>query len=142
MTLKVFLFNCSSGKNKKVDAIRIDKWLWAVRLFKTRTQASDACRGGKIKIDGQNVKPSRDIKEGDEIEVQLSVIRKKVKVKQLLKNRVSAKLVENYLEDLTPVEEYEKLDMMKQLNHEKRDRGIGRPTKKDRRTITKLKNSN
>ena len=142
MTLKVFLFSCSSGKNKKVDAIRIDKWLWAVRLYKTRTQASDGCRGGKIKIDGQNVKPSRDIKEGDEIEVQLSVIRKKVKVKQLLKNRVSAKLVENYLEDLTPVEEYEKLDMMKQLNHEKRDRGTGRPTKKDRRTITKLKNSN
>ncbi len=98
-----------------MDAIRIDKWLWAVRLFKTRTQASDACRGGKIKIDSQNVKPSRDIKEGDEIEVQLSIIRKKVKVKQLLKNRVSAKLVDNYLEDLTPVEEYEKLQMRLEL---------------------------
>ena len=122
-----------------MDTIRIDKWLWAVRLFKTRTQASDACRGGKIKIDGQNVKPSRDIKVGEEIEVQMGIVRKKVAVKAILKNRVGAKLVENYMEDLTPTEEYEKLDMLKQLNYEKRDRGTGRPTKKNRRDISKLK---
>ena len=124
-----------------MDTIRIDKWLWAVRLFKTRTQASDACRGGKVKIDGQNVKPSRDIKVGEEIEVQMGIVRKKVGVKAILKNRVGAKLVENYMEDLTPTEEYEKLDMLKQLNYEKRDRGTGRPTKKNRRDISKLKDS-
>lgn len=122
-----------------MDTIRIDKWLWAVRLFKTRTQASDACRGGKVKIEGQNVKPSRDIKVGEEIEVQMGIVRKKVAVKAILKNRVGAKLVENYMEDLTPTEEYEKLDMLKQLNYEKRDRGTGRPTKKNRRDISKLK---
>jgi len=124
-----------------VDSIRIDKWLWAVRLFKTRTQASDACKGGKIKIAGQNAKPSREIKKGDEIEVQLAAIRKKVRVKELLKNRVAAKLVDDYLEDLTSPEEYEKLEMMKQLNYERRKRGKGRPTKKERRTITKLKDN-
>jgi ribosome-associated heat shock protein Hsp15 len=122
-----------------LDTIRIDKWLWAVRLFKTRTQASDACRGGKVKMDGQNVKPSRDIQVGEEIEIQIGIIRKKVAVKAILKNRVGAKLVENYMDDLTPVEEYEKLAMLKQLNYEKRDRGTGRPTKKNRRDITKLK---
>ncbi|RLD30975.1 MAG: RNA-binding S4 domain-containing protein [Bacteroidetes bacterium] len=121
--------------------MRIDKWLWAVRLFKTRTQASDACKGGKIKIAGQNAKPSREIKKGDEIEVQLAAIRKKVRVKELLKNRVAAKLVDDYLEDLTSPEEYEKLEMMKQLNYERRKRGKGRPTKKERRTITKLKDN-
>jgi ribosome-associated heat shock protein Hsp15 len=122
-----------------MDTIRIDKWLWAVRLFKTRTQASDACRGGKVKMDGQNVKPSRDIRVGEEIEVQMGIIRKKVAVKAILKNRVGAKLVENYMEDLTPVEEYDKLDLLKQLNYERRDRGTGRPTKKNRRDISKLK---
>jgi ribosome-associated heat shock protein Hsp15 len=124
-----------------LETIRIDKWLWAVRLYKTRTQASDACRGGKVKMDGQNVKPSREIRIGEEIEVQLGIIRKKITVKAILKNRVGAKLVDDYVEDLTPVEEYEKLDMLKQLNYEKRDRGIGRPTKKNRRDINKLKNS-
>ena len=122
-----------------MDTIRIDKWLWAVRLYKTRTQASDACRGGKVKMDGQNVKPSRDIRVGEEIEVQMGIVRKKVAVKAILKNRVGAKLVENYMEDLTPVEEYDKLDLLKQLNYERRDRGTGRPTKKNRRDISKLK---
>jgi len=124
-----------------LETIRIDKWLWAVRLFKTRTQASDACRGGKVKIAGQNVKPSREIRIGEEIDIQLGIVRKKVNVKAILKNRVAAKLVHDYLEDLTPAEEYEKLDLLKQLNYEKRDRGTGRPTKKNRRDISKLKNS-
>lgn len=139
MILKAYLFSYSSEKNKQLESIRIDKWLWAVRLFKTRTQASDACRGGKVKIDGQNVKPSREIRVGEEIEVQLGPIKKVVGVIEILKNRVGAKLVENYMDDLTPVEEYEKLDMLKQLNYEKRDRGVGRPTKKNRREIIKLK---
>ncbi|MFK5856973.1 MAG: S4 domain-containing protein [Bacteroidota bacterium] len=122
-----------------MDTVRIDKWLWAVRLFKTRSQASEACKGGKVKIGSQNAKASRDVKVDEIIEIQLQHIKRKVKIIKVVKNRVAAKFVHELLEDLTPVEEYEKLEMMKQLNTEKRDRGIGRPTKKDRRTISKLK---
>jgi ribosome-associated heat shock protein Hsp15 len=119
--------------------MRIDKWLWSVRLFKTRTQASDACKGGKVKIDGSKIKASKEIRIGDIIEVQQHLIKKLVKVSQLPKSRVGAKFVPDLLEDMTPAGEYERLDMMRQLNQEKRDRGEGRPTKKDRREIDKLK---
>ena len=124
-----------------MNNIRIDKWLWAVRVFKTRTQAGDACKGGKVKIDGTNVKASREIKEGDEIEVQQQTIKKRIKVLKLVKNRVGAKLVADLMQDLTPKEEYERLEMLRLLNHEKRNRGEGRPTKKDRREINRLKES-
>ena len=122
------------------NSIRIDKWLWAVRLYKTRSQAADACKGGKVKIDGVNAKPSREVKVGDIIEIHHNYIRRVVKVKQPAKNRVAAKLVPELMEDLTPATEFEKVEMIKQLNQEKRDRGTGRPTKKDRRTIDKIKN--
>ena len=122
-----------------MDSVRIDKWLWAVRAFKTRTQASDACRGGKIKIDGNNVKPSREVTTGDIINVQSGIIKKTFKVLKPVRNRVASKFVAELAEDLTPAEEYEKLDMLRQLNSEKRDRGAGRPTKRDRRDINKLK---
>ncbi len=121
--------------------MRVDKWLWAVRVFKTRTQAGDACKGGKVKIDGTNVKASREIKEGDEIEVQQQTIKKRIKVLKLVKNRVGAKFVADLMQDLTPKEEYERLEMLRLLNHEKRNRGEGRPTKKDRREINRLKES-
>ena len=121
------------------DTIRIDKWLWAVRLFKTRTQASDACKGGKVRMDGVNLKPSREVKAGDVLEVHHNHIKRTVKVKVAAKNRVAAKLVPDLMEDLTPAEEFEKLEMMNKLNQEKRDRGMGRPTKKDRRDIDKIK---
>lgn len=119
--------------------VRIDKWLWAVRVYKTRTQASDACRGGKVKMDGNNVKPSREVDKGDEIEIQQGIIKKRFKVLKPAKNRVGAKLVHELAEDLTPIEEYEKQELVRQFNHEKRDRGTGRPTKKERRDIGKLK---
>ena len=125
-----------------MDSVRIDKWLWAVRIFKTRSQASDACRGGKVKMGGDNVKPSREVKEGDEIEVQQGILKKRLRVIKPAKNRVGAKLVPELAEDLTPKEEYEKQEMLRQLNHEKRDRGAGRPTKKERRDIGKLKDNN
>ncbi len=121
------------------DTVRIDKWLWAVRFYKTRTQSAEACKGGKVKMNGVNMKPSREVKVGDIIELHHNYIRRTVKVKVAAKNRVSAKLVPDLMEDLTPAEEFEKLEMMKQLNQEKRDRGTGRPTKKDRRTIDKIK---
>ncbi len=121
------------------ETVRIDKWLWAVRLFKTRSQAAEACKGGKVKIDGVNVKPSREVKAGDIITVQQQSIKKSLKVLQAAKNRVSAKLVPNLMEDLTPPEELEKLEIIRQVNYERRERGAGRPTKKERRIIDKLK---
>lgn len=123
------------------EGIRIDKWLWAVRLFKTRNQAGESCKAGKIKINGMPVKSSREVKIDDVIEVNLKLIVRTIKVIGLLKNRVGAKLVENYLEDLTPQEEFDKLKMKKDLNHEYRQSGIGRPTKKERRLIERLKKS-
>jgi len=122
-----------------METVRIDKWLWAVRIFKTRSQAAAACKGGKIKIDGQNVKASRELKQGEQISISLTVYLKTVRVKALLHNRVGAKLVENYMEDLTPQEEYEKQKIKQELNKEYRQRGEGRPTKKERRIIERLK---
>lgn len=122
-----------------MEEVRIDKWLWSVRLYKTRNLAIDACKAGKIKIDGSSVKPSRIVKQGDIISLSLGPLNKTIRVKQLLHNRVSAKLVNDYLEDLTPKEEYERIEFMKEYNAERRDRGLGRPTKKDRRFIDKLK---
>ncbi|MCF8298587.1 MAG: RNA-binding S4 domain-containing protein [Saprospiraceae bacterium] len=121
------------------EGVRIDKWLWAVRLFKTRSQATDACKSGKIKIDGKTVKASREVKIGETISFNKDHITRTVKVKELLKNRVGAKLVEIYLEDLTPDEEYNKQKLVNIRNFEFRGRGIGRPTKRDRRDIEKLK---
>ncbi len=123
-----------------MESIRIDKWLWVVRLFKTRSLAGEACRGGKVKMNMNAVKPSKEIKVGDIIEVQVGPMSKTVKVKQIQANRVSAKLVEGLMEDLTPPEEYERIQMMREFNMEKRQRGSGRPTKKDRREIDALKN--
>jgi len=121
------------------ESIRIDKWLWAVRLYKTRTVAADACRTGKVKFQGEPVKASRDIHPGDIYTVKTEVMTKTVRVKNLLHNRVGAKLVPDYFEDLTPPEEFERLLLKKEMNYEKRDRGAGRPTKKERRDIGKLK---
>ncbi|MEE4257832.1 MAG: RNA-binding S4 domain-containing protein [Bacteroidales bacterium] len=122
-----------------MDSIRIDKWLWAVRVFKTRNQASAACKGGRVKIDGQNVKASRELKEGDEIEISFSGLTRKVRVKVLLQNRVAAKLVDDYMEDLTPQEAYDEHKLKAKVNAEYRKRGEGRPTKKERRIIERLK---
>lgn len=123
-----------------MDTMRLDKWLWTVRLFKTRSQATEACKGGKIKMSGVNAKPSKEIRAGDEIDIVQGGIRKTVLVKQLSKNRVGAKLVPELMEDLTPAEELEKLEMARKINYERRQKGLGRPSKKDRRNIDRLKN--
>jgi len=120
--------------------VRIDKWLWAVRVYKTRNMASGACRAGKVKVNNQHVKPSRIIAPGDMITVAVNPhFTRTLKVTGLLSNRVSAKLVIHYADDLTPQEEYDKLKIYNQLNWERRERGIGRPTKKQRREIDRLK---
>jgi len=121
-----------------VDKARIDRWLWAVRLFKTRSQATEACRGGKVRIDGEKVKPSRSLKIGEVVEVQQGLVARRVKAIGLIEKRVGAKLVPEVMEDLTPPEAYEVLQQTKAQSVLRRDRGAGRPTKKDRREIEEL----
>ncbi|MBC8485847.1 MAG: RNA-binding S4 domain-containing protein [Bacteroidetes bacterium] len=121
------------------EGIRIDKWLWAVRIFKTRSQAGEACKSGKVMINDIPVKPSREVKLDDIITIRLKQLTKTVQVTELLKNRVAAKFAVNYLADLTPKEEYDKLKIKKETNYEHRQRGFGRPTKKERRLIERLK---
>jgi ribosome-associated heat shock protein Hsp15 len=127
-------------KNNSMEGgVRIDKWLWAVRIFKTRSLASDACRSGKVKILDKAVKPSRELKTGEVISISLTPITKTVRVVALLGHRVSAKLVPDSMEDLTPEAEYQKLKRKSEIDFELRDRGTGRPTKRDRREIEFLK---
>lgn len=128
------------GNHERTD-IRVDKWLWSVRLFKTRSQASEACRKGKIDIDEQPVKPSRIIKEGDIINLKRPPVVFKYRVKGLIDRRQPAKLVDRFLEDLTAEEEKEKSKHKNLVVFSRRDRGSGRPTKKERRVIDKLRGS-
>ncbi|MCX6242052.1 MAG: RNA-binding S4 domain-containing protein [Bacteroidetes bacterium] len=121
------------------QGVRIDKWLWAVRLFKTRNQATEACRSGKVRIDGQIIKPSREVKPEDEISISHQSLTRTVKVIQALENRVGAPLVPEYMQDLTPESEFLRVKMMKAVNFEYRDPGTGRPTKRHRREIEVLK---
>ena len=121
------------------NIVRMDKWLWAARLFKTRSLAADAIKGGKVKVDGNPVKPSREVKEGDVIQVQIDQLHKVVEVKTVIKNRVSAKQVPEIYNDLTPKEEYERIEFMHAYKAEWRDRGAGRPTTKERRMIEQMK---
>ena len=117
---------------------RIDKWLWEIRLFKTRSLASEACRNGKVTINNQPVKASREPKVDDVITISSGGIVKTIKLLAFPKNRVSAKLVPEYMEDLTPEAEYRKLKDSREFNFVYRDRGEGRPTKKERRDIDKF----
>lgn len=121
------------------EGVRIDKWLWAVRLFKTRSQATIACKSGKIRIDGKIIKPSHEVKPGSEISITQQSITKTLKVLQLLHNRVGAPLVMEYMQDLTPASEYGRVKLMRDKNFEYRDPGTGRPTKRQRRDIEALK---
>ena len=121
------------------NIVRMDKWLWAARLFKTRSLAADAIKGGKVKIEGNPIKPSREVKEGDVIQVQIDQLHKVVQVKTVIKNRVSAKQVPEVYNDLTPKEEYERIEFMHAYKAEWRERGAGRPTKKERRMIERMK---
>lgn len=117
---------------------RLDKFLWAIRVFKTRSDATDACKSGKVLLNGMNAKPSKDIKEGDIIEVRKQSVHYKYRVIMPVGNRQGAKLVHEFAEDLTPPEELEKLNAPVETIFLKRDRGTGRPTKKERRDIEKL----
>ncbi len=118
--------------------VRIDKYLWAIRVFKTRTEATEACSGGKVKIGGVNAKPSKDVRPGDIINVRKGAVNYTFRVIDGLDKRVGAKLVPDYAENLTPEEELQKLRAPVETFYVTRDPGAGRPTKKDRRDIEQL----
>lgn len=122
-----------------IKETRIDKFLWAVRIYKTRSLSTEQCKKGKVLIDGQVVKPSRLVKPGDSIEVNKTPVVYSYLVTSIPGNRVSAKVVYDFITDTTSEEELLKLKMQDNF-FIKRDKGAGRPTKKERRTIDKLKN--
>lgn len=124
--------------NAPVEAPRLDKYLWAIRLYKTRTLATEAIRGGHVTINQQNPKPSHEVKVGEVYEIRQGIITRTIKVVQPLEKRVGAKLVSTYAEDLTPASEYLKQMQAREQAPLKRDPGAGRPTKRDRREIEKL----
>ena len=118
---------------------RIDKWLWAVRIFKTRAQATEACAGGKVKIDGIAVKASRKIKPGETLLVRRGVIKYMYKVLKIAEKRMGAKLIINFVKDLTPDDERTKLKSSHKQPLQTREKGQGRPTKKERRIIDEIR---
>ena len=120
--------------------VRIDKWLWATRVFKTRTIATDACKKGRVTIAGMNVKPSRPIQIGEIVCVKKPPITYSFLVKDIAENRMGAKLVPQYLENVTTPDQYELLEMVRISGFINRQKGLGRPTKKDSRELSKFTN--
>jgi len=122
--------------------MRIDKYLWCTRYFKSRNLASEACKKGHVRIDNESVKPSREVYPMTEIVVRKNQINYKLQITDLPENRVSAKMVDIYRLDLTPKSEFEQLELQKYSKEYYRTKGEGRPTKKDRRDITDYWNEN
>ncbi len=118
---------------------RIDKWLWAVRIFKTRALATKECAGGKVKIDGRAVKASRKIQQNDIVQVRKGVVKYLYKVRKIAEKRMAAKLVSDFLEDMTPEEELAKLESAHKQPIQTREKGQGRPTKRERRNMDKFR---
>lgn len=118
---------------------RIDKWLWAMRVFKTRTIATEACKKGRVTMGGNPVKPSRAIKAGDIIDVKKPPITYTFRVKAVTGNRLGAKLVPEYLENVTPQSQYDLLEMTKISGFVDRRKGLGRPTKRDSRELSRFR---
>ena len=121
-----------------METVRIDKWLWAVRVFKTRTIAAEACKKGRVYVDNNSVKPARVVKIGDVVQVKKPPVTYSFKVIDISQKRMGAKLVPNFMENVTPPEEYEILEMNKISGFVDRQRGTGRPTKKDRRDMVQF----
>ena len=118
-----------------MDGVRIDKWLWCVRLYKSRTLATEACETGKVRISGHSVKPARAVRVGDIITACAGNVTRTVKVVQLLEQRVGAPKVPEFMEDLTPPEEFNKARSEAAHVSGFRPKGTGRPTKRDRRIL-------
>ena len=121
-----------------MEEVRIDKYLWSIRVFKTRSEATVACNGGKVRLNGSDVKPSKAVKPGDVIVVRKGTVTYTYKVLALIDKRQGPKLVPEYVENQTPQSELDKLRAPVETFFLKRDRGTGRPTKKDRRQMDNL----
>jgi len=124
-----------------LEKVRVDKWLWSVRIFKSRTMAADACKTGKVKVNNKVVKPSATIERDDQLEVKKNGFNFQFKVIDLIQQRVGAPLAQACYEDLTPAEELNKYNdwYIGKGMTERRERGAGRPTKKERRNIEQFK---
>ena len=118
-----------------MSEVRIDKYLWAMRIYKTRSIAADACKNGRVSMNGVQLKPSRTFKVGDVFNVRKGPITYTYRVLQLTENRLGAKLVPEYLQNCTAPEQLELLELARMAGNGTRDRGLGRPTKKDRQDI-------
>jgi ribosome-associated heat shock protein Hsp15 len=123
----------------ETEQVRLDKWLWSVRIFKTRTQATGECLKGRVLFNGNPVKPSHIVKIDEIYIVRKPPVLHTYRVKDLLTNRVSAQVAKNYVDDLTPEDELAKREIARLNMNFMRDPGTGRPTKKDRRKIDKLR---
>lgn len=120
------------------SAVRVDKWLWAVRLFKTRSQAAQACRRSQVRVEGKPVKAGRLVRVGDELQVEKGGVTRSLRVRRMLQSRVGAALVEDYVEDLTPPEEWERGQSIRaqtRANRVYQGEEGGRPSKRDRRQM-------
>ncbi len=124
-----------------MNEVRIDKWLWAMRVFKTRSIATDAVKKGRVSMGGTAVKPSRGVKPGDIIEVKKPPITYTFRVKALSQNRLGARLVPDYLENLTPQSQYDLLEMTRISGFVDRRKGLGRPTKRDGRDLAAFRDA-
>lgn len=118
-----------------MDEARVDKWLWAARIFKTRSMAAAACKKGQVSLNGAPLKPSRTVRVGDIINVRKPPVTYSFKIKQAIEKRVGAKLIPEILENVTPPAQYELLEMNRISGFVNRAKGTGRPTKKDRRSL-------
>lgn len=118
--------------------VRIDKFLWAVRLFKTRSTASEACKKGRVSMDNQSIKSSRTIKVGDKISIRVPPIIRTYEVLDLAEKRMGAKLTPDFIKDITAPDQLETLELARLASSSGRNKGLGRPTKKDRRDIERL----
>ncbi len=120
------------------EEVRIDKFMWATRIFKTRTIATEACKKGRVMVGGVTIKPSRTVKVGDVIQVRKPPVTYSFKILALAENRMGAKLVPGYLDNITPPEQYELLDMVRISGFVNRQKGLGRPTKRDGRQMAQF----
>ena len=119
------------------DKVRVDKYLWCVRLFKTRRLASEACSRSKVKINDKSLKSSYHVKINDKITIKKKLINITIEVKDIISKRVSAKLVTQYINDITPESEKTRFTASQKIPHIYREKGLGRPTKKERRQLMK-----
>ena len=121
-----------------MDDTRLDKWLWSVRVFKTRAEAAAVCRNGRVQVNGLDAKPGRDLHVGETVTAKVGLITRTLKVLGVPKSRVGAKLLPEFVQDLTPATEYERAKQASLEHMLARERGKGRPTKKDRREMGRL----